>query len=78
MCAVELVADKGSKAPALGLAPKVTREIISRGLLARARAGSADPPMGDTICLSPPLSTPNDILDRIPTILREAIVAATA
>ncbi len=78
MCAVELVADKATKAPALGLAPKVTREIIARGLLARARAGSAEPPMGDTICLSPPLSTPVEILDRIPQILREAIVAATA
>jgi adenosylmethionine-8-amino-7-oxononanoate aminotransferase len=76
MCAVEFVADKATKAPALGLAPRVTREIIGRGLLARARAGSLDPPMGDTICLAPPLSTPSEILDRIPTILREAIVAA--
>ena len=39
--------------------------------------GSADPPIGDTICLSPPLSTPAEMLDRIPQILRESIVAAT-
>jgi adenosylmethionine-8-amino-7-oxononanoate aminotransferase len=77
MCAVELVADKGTKAPALGLAAKITREVMARGLLARARPGSLEPPMGDTICLAPPLSTPSEILDRIPTILREAIVAAT-
>jgi adenosylmethionine-8-amino-7-oxononanoate aminotransferase len=44
--------------------------------LVRPRAGSADPAFGDTICLSPPLSTPTEILDRIPQILREAITAA--
>ena len=71
MCGVELVADRGTKAPALGLGVKVAREAMSRGLLARARPGSADPAIGDTICLSPPLSTPEEILDRIPRILRE-------
>ena len=77
MCGVELVADRGTKAPALGVGVKVAREAMSRGLLARARPGSADPATGDTICLSPPLATPEEILDRIPRILREAIVAAT-
>src|SRR6185312_11872790 len=65
MCGIELVADKGTKAPALGVGVKVSREAMSRGLLARARPGSAEPPVGDTICLSPPLATPDDILDRI-------------
>jgi hypothetical protein len=46
-------------------------------LLPRIRPGSADPPVGDTICLSPPLSTPAEILDRIPRILHEAIASAT-
>ena len=50
---------------------------MSRGLLVRARPGSADPAIGDTLCLSPPLSTPEEILERIPKILRESIVAAT-
>ena len=77
MCGIELVADKSTKAPALGLGVKVSREAMARGLLVRARPGSADPAMGDTLCLSPPLSTPSDVLDRIPQILRESIIAAT-
>jgi len=78
MCGIELVADKGTKAPALGLGPKITREAMARGLLPRMRAGSADPAIGDTICLAPPLMTPTEIIDRIPEILRAAITAATA
>jgi adenosylmethionine-8-amino-7-oxononanoate aminotransferase len=77
MCGIELVTDRGTKTPALGIGARITREALARGLLPRIRAGSADPPVGDTICLAPPLSTPTQILDRIPQILREAIVAAT-
>jgi adenosylmethionine-8-amino-7-oxononanoate aminotransferase len=77
MCGVELVADKSTKAPALGLGVKVAREAMARGLLVRARPGSADPAMGDTLCLSPPLSTASEILEKIPQILRESIIAAT-
>ena len=77
MCGVELVTDRSTKAPALGLGARFTREALARGLLPRIRAGSADPPIGDTICLAPPLMTPPEVLDRIPQILREAIVAAT-
>jgi adenosylmethionine-8-amino-7-oxononanoate aminotransferase len=77
MCGIELVADRASKAPALGLGARVVREAFARGLLPRNRAGSADPPIGDTICLSPPLMTPDETIDRIPDILRQAIVAAT-
>src|SRR3984893_5696606 len=77
MAGIELVTDRATKAPALGLAAKIGREAIARGLLVRPRAGSMDPPFGDTICLSPPLSTPTEILDKIPQILRESITAAT-
>jgi len=77
MCGVELVTDRNTKAPALGLGARFTREALARGLLPRIRAGSADPPIGDTICLAPPLTTPPEVLDRIPQILREAIAAAT-
>ncbi|HKX19866.1 MAG TPA: aspartate aminotransferase family protein [bacterium] len=77
MAAVELVEDKKTKKPALGLGGKVVREARSRGLLARIRAGSADPAAGDTICLAPPLTTPEETIDRIPAILRESIIAAT-
>ena len=76
MCGVELVTDRNTKAPALGLGARFTREALARGLLPRIRAGSADPPIGDTICLAPPLMTPPEVLDRIPQILREAITAA--
>src|SRR5438309_6304950 len=76
MAGVELVTDKGTKAPALGVGVKVAREAMARGLMMRARPGSAEPATGDTLCLCPPLSTPDDILDSIPKILREAIVAA--
>jgi putrescine aminotransferase len=77
MCGVELVTDRNTKAPAIGLGARFVREALARGLLPRIRAGSADPPIGDTICLAPPLSTPTEVLDRIPEILRDALVAAT-
>jgi adenosylmethionine-8-amino-7-oxononanoate aminotransferase len=76
MCGVELVEDRGTKAPALGLGARVVKEALSRGLITRLRAGAADPAAGDTICLAPPLMTPVETLDRIPQILRDAIKAA--
>jgi adenosylmethionine-8-amino-7-oxononanoate aminotransferase len=77
MCGVELVEDQATKKPAIGLGGRVVREARSRGLIARIRGGSADPPAGDTITLAPPLMTPEETIDRIPTILRESIIAAT-
>src|SRR5271154_4864236 len=41
MCGVELVTDRNTKAPALGLGVKVSREAMARGLLVRARPGRA-------------------------------------
>ncbi|HZK92260.1 MAG TPA: aspartate aminotransferase family protein [Stellaceae bacterium] len=76
MCGVELVTDKSSKAPAIGLGARVAREAMARGLLLRIRAGSADPAIGDTVCLAPPLMTPEETLRRIPEIVRESIIAA--
>jgi adenosylmethionine-8-amino-7-oxononanoate aminotransferase len=76
MCGVELVADKASKAPALGFGAKVAKEALARGLLVRIRGGARDPAIGDTICLAPPLMTPKDVLDRIVDTVRVAIVAA--
>ncbi len=77
MCGVELVEDKATKKPAIGLGGRVVREAISRGLLPRLRAGSAEPPIGDTILLAPPLMTPEETLDRIVATLRAAVTAAT-
>jgi len=76
MCGVELVTDKSSKAPAMGLGAKVAKEALARGLLVRIRAGGRDPAIGDTICLAPPLMTPKDVLDRIVDTIKVAIVAA--
>jgi putrescine---pyruvate transaminase len=78
MCGVELVTDKSTKAPAIGLGPRVAREAMARGLLLRIRGGSADPAIGDTICLAPPLMTPTETLEKIPQIIRESLIAATA
>jgi adenosylmethionine-8-amino-7-oxononanoate aminotransferase len=77
MCGVELVMDRDTKAPATGLVARITREALNRGLLPRLRVGSIDPAIGDTICVAPPLMTPEATIDRIPEILREVIVAAT-
>jgi adenosylmethionine-8-amino-7-oxononanoate aminotransferase len=77
MCGVELIRDKGSKAPLVGVGARLAQEALTRGLLIRMRAGAADPAFGDTICVAPPLMTPTDVLDRIPEILRQAIKAAT-
>jgi adenosylmethionine-8-amino-7-oxononanoate aminotransferase len=78
MAAVELVTDKGTKEPALGIGPKVAREAMARGILLRPRAGSLDPAIGDTICLAPPLMTPEATIDRIVEVVRESLIAATA
>jgi len=77
MCGVELVENKQSRAPAIGLGGRVAREALSRGLLIRLRGGSADPAIGDTICVAPPLMTPHETIDRIADILRASIVAAS-
>src|SRR6201988_2766588 len=66
MCGVELVDDRTTKAPMIGLGARITREALTRGLLPRIRVGSADPPIGDTICLPPPLMTPPPVLDPRP------------
>ena len=76
MCGVELVTDRNTKAPALGVGARLTREALARGLVLRVRPGGANPPVGDTICLAPPLMTPPEVLDCIPQILRAAISAA--
>src|SRR5438105_79587 len=61
MCGVELVTDRSAKAPAPGVGGRFVREALARGLLPRIRVGSADPPIGDTLCLAPPLMTPPEV-----------------
>jgi adenosylmethionine-8-amino-7-oxononanoate aminotransferase len=79
--AIELVEDKGSRKPAIGLGPKVAAEAALRGLLFRVRGGTlgynGGPPSGDTLCLAPPLMTPEATIDRIIDIMGESIAAVT-
>jgi adenosylmethionine-8-amino-7-oxononanoate aminotransferase len=77
MCGVELVESKKTRAPAIGLGGRVAREALSRGLIIRLRAGTADPAIGDTICVAPPLMTPHETIDRIVDILRASIVTTS-
>lgn len=77
LAAVELVEDKGSKAPAKGLGARVVAQAAERGLLFRLRGASDGPPAsGDTLCFAPPLSTPEATLDRLVQIVGESIQAA--
>src|SRR5262249_15635187 len=51
LAAIELVEDKGSKKPAVGLGAKVVAEAGRRGLIMRQRAGADGPPAsGDSLC----------------------------
>ena len=76
LAAIELVEDKGSKKPALGLGGKVVAEAGRRGLILRQRGGADGPPAsGDSLCLAPPLMTPEATLDRIVQIVGESIAA---
>ena len=78
LAAIELVEDKGSKKPALGLGGKVVAEAGKRGLIMRQRGGADGPPAsGDSLCLAPPLMTPEGTLDRIVQIVGDSIVAAS-
>lgn len=75
--AVELVEDKGTKKPALGLGGRVVAEAGKRGLIIRQRGGGDGPPAsGDTLCFAPPLMTPEMTLDRIVQIVGDSLVAA--
>lgn len=71
MAAVELVADKMTKAPfpaAARVGARVNQEMLKRGLYTRMR--------GEVICLAPPLVTTAEQIDRIIEILQESIPAA--
>lgn len=78
LAAIELVEDKGSKAPAKGLGAKVVAEAANRGLITRLRGAAEGPPAsGDVLCFAPPLSIPEATLDRIVSIIGESIQAVS-
>lgn len=65
---IELVADRATKrrfGPETDLAPRLRRELFARGLSTRV--------LTDVICLAPPLTTPDDVLDAIADIVIGAI-----
>ncbi len=79
MCGIELVEDKKTKAPALGVGARILAETRKRGMISRIRAGQAgDYPIGDTVCVAPPLIVTETQVDRIVEILRESITAVSA
>ena len=70
MAAVELVSDKATKGafdPSLKVADRLMAEFRARGLYTRVR--------GEVVCLAPPLSIPEDELDRAVEIVGEAVDA---
>lgn len=77
--AIELVEDKASRTPSIGMGPRVVGEAMKRGLIMRQRGGGSGPPAsGDSLCLAPPLMTPEPVLDRIVQIVGESIEAAAS
>jgi hypothetical protein len=49
---------------------------MKRGLIIRQRGGGGTPVSGDSLCVAPPLMTPEATLDRIVAIIGESIAAA--
>jgi adenosylmethionine-8-amino-7-oxononanoate aminotransferase len=78
---VELVADRGTKAPfdpALKLNARVKREAMARGLMVYPMGGTADGTRGDHVLMAPPFLVDAALVDTIVERLGEAIDAATA
>jgi adenosylmethionine-8-amino-7-oxononanoate aminotransferase len=73
MAAVEVVADKATKAafPAAdNVGVRIQKEMNKRGLFTRV--------VGDTICFAPPLVTPVELIDQAVAIIGESIQAVEA
>ena len=77
MCGVELVEDQATRKPAIGPGGRVVAEAMKRGLIIRQRGGGGTPVSGDSLCIAPPLMTPEATLDRLVNIVGESIQAAT-
>ncbi|MEM7193974.1 MAG: aspartate aminotransferase family protein [Pseudomonadota bacterium] len=70
MCGVEIVKDRADKSwfePEFGLGGKLTKALIDQGLFTRVRS--------EVICLAPPLTTDESILDEIVEKTKAAVVS---
>lgn len=81
--AIELVADRGSKAPldpALRLYARIKAEAMRRGLICYPGGGTADGVRGDHVLLAPPFivneAQVRDIVERLDEAIAAALVAA--
>ncbi|QCI67535.1 aspartate aminotransferase family protein [Phreatobacter stygius] len=77
--AIELVADRGAKAPfdpKLKLHARIKREAMARGLLVYPMGGTIDGARGDHVLIAPPFIVDSDTVDVIVERLAEAVDAA--
>ena len=77
LCGVEFAADKERGTPfepSLGVTGRVVREAFDRGVLVMPGApGPLDGVNGDHVAISPPYTVSESDVDRIATVLREAV-----
>jgi hypothetical protein len=81
MIGVELVADRGSRAP-FPRAARVTEAVVrgarERGVLVYSGTGLADGTNGDSILLGPPFVITDEELQRVAAVLADAVDEAVA
>lgn len=79
--AIELVADRGAKAPfapALNLAGRIKTQAMARGLCIYPGSGTVDGQSGDHVLVAPPFIVDGGIVDEIVDRLGDAVDAAVA
>jgi adenosylmethionine-8-amino-7-oxononanoate aminotransferase len=79
--AIELVADRGSKAvfdPALKLNERIKWAAFERGLAIYPMGGTVDGKNGDHVCIAPPYNVTGEQIDMIVERLGDAVDAAIA
>ena len=79
--AIELVADRASKAPFdpnKKLHARIKKEAMTRGLMVYPSGGTADGIAGDHVLIAPPFITDAAIVDEIVARLGDSVDAATA
>lgn len=79
--AIELVADRGTKAPfdpAAKLHARIKAQAMARGLMVYPMGGTIDGARGDHVLLAPPYIVREEDVDTIVDILGEAVDAAIA